>query len=140
MTDFKLIVTIVNSGFSTQVMDAAREAGATGGTIIYSSGAGAHEAEKLFGIAVSPEKETVLILSPASGAENIMRSVIKKTGLNTLGAGLCFALNVDSVFGVAYGINGGGRDDSAADAENGAGDADADGAREGDAEKEVQND
>ena len=28
MTDFKLIVTIVNSGFSTQVMDAAREAGA----------------------------------------------------------------------------------------------------------------
>ena len=138
MTDFKLIVTIVNSGFSTQVMDAAREAGATGGTIIYSSGAGAHEAEKLFGIAVSPEKETVLILSPASGAENIMRSVIKKAGLNTLGAGLCFALNVDSVLGVAYGINGGGNDDSAADAENAAGDAD--GAREGDAEKEVQND
>ena len=140
MTDFKLIVTIVNSGFSTQVMDAAREAGATGGTIIYSSGAGAHEAEKMFGIAVSPEKETVLILSPASGAENIMRSVIKKTGLNTLGAGLCFALNVDSVFGVAYGINGGGSDDSAADAENAAGDADADGAREEDAGKEVQND
>ena len=138
MTDFKLIVTIVNSGFSTQVMDAAREAGATGGTIIYSSGAGAHEAEKMFGIAVSPEKETVLILSPASGAENIMRSVIKKAGLNTLGAGLCFALNVDSVLGVAYGINGGGNDDSAADAENAAGDAD--GAREGDAEKEEQND
>ena len=138
MTDFKLIVTIVNSGFSTQVMDAAREAGATGGTIIYSSGAGAHEAEKLFGIAVSPEKETVLILSPASGAENIMRSVIKKAGLNTLGAGLCFALNVDSVLGVAYGINGGGNGDSAADAENAAGDADADG--EGDAEEEVQND
>ena len=138
MTDFKLIVTIVNSGFSTQVMDAAREAGATGGTIIYSSGAGAHEAEKLFGIAVSPEKETVLILSPASGAENIMRSVIKKTGLNTLGAGLCFALNVDSVLGVAYGINGGGNGDSAADAENAADDADADG--EGVAGKEVQND
>lgn len=103
--NFKLIITIVNSGFSTLVMDAAREAGATGGTIIHSSGAGAHEAEKLFGIAVSPEKETVLILTPERGAENIMKAIIKKAGLNTLGAGLCFALNVDSVMGVAFGIN-----------------------------------
>ena len=103
--NFKLIITIVNSGFSTLVMDAAREAGATGGTIIHSSGAGAHEAEKLFGIAVSPEKETVLILTPERGAESIMKSIIKKAGLNTLGAGLCFALNVDSVMGVAFGIN-----------------------------------
>lgn len=103
--NFKLIITIVNSGFSTLVMDAAREAGATGGTIIHSSGAGAHEAEKLFGIAVSPEKETVLILTPERGAESIMKSIIKKAGLKTLGAGLCFALNVDSVMGVAFGIN-----------------------------------
>ena len=56
---YKLIVTIVNSGYSTTVMDAAREAGATGGTVIHSSGAGAHKAEKLFGIAVSPEKEEI---------------------------------------------------------------------------------
>lgn len=103
---YKLIVTIVNSGYSTTVMDAAREAGATGGTVIHSSGAGAHEAEKLFGIAVSPEKETILILSAESDAENIMRAIIKKAGLNTLGAGLVFALNVDNVMGVAFGING----------------------------------
>lgn len=102
---FKLIITIVNSGFSTRVMDAAREAGATGGTIIYSSGAGAHEAEKLFGIAVSPEKETVMILSTEERADRIMKSIIARAGLNTLGAGLCFALDVDSVMGVALGIN-----------------------------------
>lgn len=116
--NFKLIITIVNSGFSTLVMDAAREAGATGGTIIHSSGAGAHEAEKLFGIAVSPEKETVLILTPERSAESIMKSIIKKAGLNTLGAGLCFALNVDSVMGVAFGINESG--DGGAPTETGA--------------------
>jgi len=102
---YKLIVTIVNSGYSTTVMDAAREAGATGGTVIHSSGAGAHEAEKLFGIAVSPEKETILILSAESDTENIMRAIIKKAGLNTLGAGLVFSLNADNVMGVAFGIN-----------------------------------
>ena len=113
--NFKLIITIVNSGFSTLVMDAAREAGATGGTIIHSSGAGAHEAEKLFGIAVSPQNETVLILTPERGAESIMKSIIKKAGLNTLGAGLCFALNVDSVMGVAFGINESGEKSDAKD-------------------------
>lgn len=105
--EYKLIVCIVNRGFETTVMDAARGAGATGGTLISARGAGAHEAEKLFGIAVQPEKEMVMILSAAEKSSDIMKSVIAKTGLNTLGAGICFSLPVDDVMGVALGINGG---------------------------------
>lgn len=103
--NYKLIVTIVNKGFSTAVMDAARSAGATGGTIINARGAGAHEAEKLFGIAVQPEKETVLIIVDGNSCADIMKSVIEKAGLNTLGAGICFSVPVDDVLGVALGIN-----------------------------------
>ncbi len=103
--NYKLIVTIVNRGFETVVMDAAREAGATGGTLVNARGAGAHEAEKLFGIAVSPEKEIVLVLSSETLCEPIMKSVIAKAGLNTLGAGICFSVPVDDVLGVALGIN-----------------------------------
>ena len=58
---YRLIVGIVNRGFETAAMDAARSAGATGGTLINARGAGAREAEKAFGIAVQPEKEIVLI-------------------------------------------------------------------------------
>lgn len=103
--NYKLIVTIVNKGFSTAVMDAARSAGATGGTIINARGAGAHEAEKLFGIAVQPEKEAVLIIVDGNSCADIMKSVIAKAGLNMLGAGICFSVPVDDVLGVALGIN-----------------------------------
>ena len=68
--DYELIVTIVNRGFNDVVMDAARQVGARGGTIINARGAGAHEAEKLFGIPIQPEKEIVLILVRHNGKRN----------------------------------------------------------------------
>ena len=59
---FDLIVTIVNRGFADEVMNAARAAGAHGGTILWARGSGVHETEKFFGISIQPEKELVLIL------------------------------------------------------------------------------
>lgn len=102
---YRLIVCIVNRGFETAAMDAARSAGATGGTLINARGAGAREAEKAFGITVSPEKEVVLILAPEDKCPDIMRAVVEKAGLNTAGAGICFTLPVDSVLGVTMGID-----------------------------------
>ena len=57
---FELIVAIVNRGFSDLVMDAARKAGASGGTILHGRGTGVHEAAQFFGVAIQPEKELVL--------------------------------------------------------------------------------
>ena len=96
---YRLIVGIVNRGFETAAMDAARSAGATGGTLINARGAEA------FGIAVQPEKEILLILSPEEKCADIMRAVVEKAGLNTAGAGICFTLPVDSVLGVTMGID-----------------------------------
>ena len=101
---YRLIVSIVNRGFETAAMDAARSAGATGGTLLNARGAGAREAEKAFGIEGQPEKEIVLILSPEDKCPDIMRAVVEKAGLNTPGAGICFTLPVDSVLGVTMGI------------------------------------
>ena len=41
----ELIICIVNSGFSETVMDAARELGARGGTVIHGRGTAAKDAE-----------------------------------------------------------------------------------------------
>ena len=101
---YRLIIGIVNRGFETVAVDAAREAGATGGTLVNAKGAGAREAEKAFGIAVQPEKELVLILSDKEKCPDIMRAIVNKVGLNTPGAGICFTLPVDSVLGVTMGI------------------------------------
>lgn len=102
---YKLITIIVNRGFETAAMDAARLAGATGGTFLNARGAGAREAEKAFGIAIQPEKEILLVLSPKEKCDDIMRAVVKKTGLTTPGSGICFTLPVSEVLGVTMGID-----------------------------------
>ena len=55
-----LILTIVERGYADDVMDAAKAAGARGGTILHARGTGSKEAEKFFGIIVQPEKELIL--------------------------------------------------------------------------------
>ncbi len=97
----QLILCIVNTGYSEAVMDAAKAAGARGGTILKARGTGNKEAEKFFKITVQPEKEMVLILVPADIKEAVMHALYKNVGLNTPGQGIAFALPVDNVVGLA---------------------------------------
>ena len=60
--EHEVIICIVNAGFSDAVMDAAREFGARGGTVLRARGTASMEAETLFGITVQPEKEMVMKL------------------------------------------------------------------------------
>jgi nitrogen regulatory protein P-II 1 len=60
--EFDLIMTIVNRGYADQVVDAARSAGAHGGTVFYARGTGVQEVEKFFAISIHPEKEVVINL------------------------------------------------------------------------------
>ncbi len=105
MNQYELIITIVNKGFTSVVMDAARKVGARGGTILNAKGSGNHEAEKMFGLVIRPEKELVLILASREDRNPIMQAIIKDAGLNSLGMGICFSMPVDEVMGVALGIN-----------------------------------
>ncbi|MBQ7873617.1 MAG: P-II family nitrogen regulator [Oscillospiraceae bacterium] len=99
---FSLIVTIVNRGYSEEVMDAARDAGAKGGTILYAHGAGLHEAETFFGISIHPEKELVLVLAANDIRPVIMQSIVKRVGMTSEGAGITFSLPVTNVAGIAH--------------------------------------
>ena len=48
----EVILCIVNNGFSEAVMDAARAAGAQGGTVIHARGTANKEAEQFFNISI----------------------------------------------------------------------------------------
>ena len=102
MKSFKheMIMCIVNSGFSEAVMDAAREFGARGGTVIRGRGTANVEAEKLYGIAIQPDKEIVLILVDTAIKNDILHAVYKAAGLNTPGQGIAFAVPVEDVVGI----------------------------------------
>jgi nitrogen regulatory protein PII len=94
-----LIVTIVDKGYNNAVMDAARDAGAGGGTVVRAKGTGAGIA-KFFGVSISEEKEMVYIVSARENRDAIMKAIIEKTGGKTKAHGIVFSLPVDSVLGI----------------------------------------
>ena len=90
----ELIVCIVNAGFSQNVMEAARAAGAQGGTVIRARGSANPEAEEFFSIHVQPDKEVLLILVPKSIKDDVLKAVFKDCGLADEARGIAFSLPV----------------------------------------------
>ncbi len=99
---YDLILAIVNHGFADDVMDAARPAGARGGTVLHARGAGTKEAEHFFGITIQPEKDMVMILTERETKRAIMEAICKGVGLSTEGQGVVFSLPVDEATGVVH--------------------------------------
>ena len=61
----ELIMVIMNEGYSDTVMDAARSAGAGGGTVLHAKGTGRARAQKFFGVSLADEKDVVYIVAHA---------------------------------------------------------------------------
>jgi len=97
---YEAIFTIVDKGLSDEVIEAARGAGATGGTVIHGRGAGIHEKEKLFNIEIEPEKDIVLILANESIVDNIVNAISKKLNIDKPGAGILFVMDVSRTSGL----------------------------------------
>ena len=92
---FKLVLVIVNAGFCDDVMSAAREVGAKGGTIINARGTARQEAESLFNIAVQKDKEVVFIVAAENIVDKLLHNIYQKVGLSTPGQGIALTLDVD---------------------------------------------
>lgn len=99
---FDLIITIVNRGDSSDVIDASREAGAEGGTIMNGRGSGIHETAKLFGIPIEPEKEIVLTLIDKNKTEQVLKAISDKVNINKPGQGIAFVLEVEKAAGISH--------------------------------------
>lgn len=99
----EVIFCIVNAGFSSVVMDAARQSGAQGGTVIRARGTANKEAESYFNITIQPDKEIVMILVPAAIKDGVLHAIYRNVGLNTAGQGIAFSVPVDQVVGLSDG-------------------------------------
>ena len=99
---YDLIMAVVNQGYSDELMNTAREAGASGGTAIHARGHAHEVAVKFFGISVQDEKELILILVSREKKLSIMRAVSEAHGLNSKANGIVFSMPVDSVMGTSF--------------------------------------
>lgn len=94
-----LIVAVANEGRTDTVMNAARAAGAAGGTVIHGKGTASEEAAHFFNIYIASEKEMIFIVSKKEQKIQIMRSVLEKAGPDTEAGAVLFSLPVTSVEG-----------------------------------------
>ncbi len=96
----ELIVVIANRGHTDQVMDAARSAGAAGGTTIHAKGTGTELARKFLGVSLAAEKEIVFILAKEAARKPIMKAVMTQAGMHTKAQAVTFSLPVTDLAGL----------------------------------------
>ena len=96
----ELLVVITNQGHTDMVMDAARAAGATGGTAVHAKGTGTELAKKFFGVSIAAEKELIFILTLEETRVPIMKAIMAQAGMQTEAQSLVFSLPVSDIAGL----------------------------------------
>lgn len=99
-TKYELLVVIANQGYTNQVMDAAREENARGGTVIHAKGTGMERAEQFLGVTLAKEKEMVFIVVRREEKNRIMKAIMEKAGLQSKAQAVAFSLPVTSTAGM----------------------------------------
>ena len=98
--EHELIIVILNEGYSDFVMDAARAAGAGGGTVLHAKGTGGTRGEKFFSVSLADEKDMIYIIAHRDEKAAIMRSINEQAGPGSRAGAICFSLPISSVAGL----------------------------------------
>jgi len=99
-TSHELIVVIAEQGYTNLIMDAARGAGAYGGTVIHAKGTGKEAAEKFMGVSLALEKEIIYIVTKTEQKNAIMSAIMKEAGLDSKAKAVTFSLPVTDTAGL----------------------------------------
>ncbi len=99
-TERELIVVIADQGNIELIMDAAREAGAYGGTVIHARGTGMEQAEKFMGVCLAAEKEMIFIVTKKEQKNSIMKAIMEKAGMESRAKSIVFSLPVTDTAGL----------------------------------------
>ncbi|MDJ0654560.1 MAG: P-II family nitrogen regulator [Xanthomonadales bacterium] len=103
---FKLIIAFVDDTKTEDIMNAAREAGATGATVVTNArGEGVEEKKSFFGLTLSSQRDIVLLIVE----EHLSRHILEHIGEvgefdATPGTGIAVVLDVEDAVGVAHQI------------------------------------
>ena len=101
---FKLIVAFVEDTKTDAIMDAAREAGATGCTVINNArGEGIKENKTFFGLTLASQRDVVLLL----GEQHLARDILEHIGTvgefdAKPGTGIAVIVDVEDAVGVMH--------------------------------------
>lgn len=100
MNNTELIVVICENGHTDLIMDAAREAGARGGTVTHAKGTGSQYTAKFLGLSIAEEKEIIYIVSTTDQKQPIMKAIMAKAGGASEAHAVVFSLPVSDTAGL----------------------------------------
>ncbi len=101
---FKLLVALVDDHLTGTVTQAARDAGATGCTVLTNArGEGLEKKKTFLGLTLETQRDVVLLLVEEHRARHILETV-GKTGEfdSSPGTGIAFQVDVEDAVGVAH--------------------------------------
>ncbi|MBQ3135270.1 MAG: P-II family nitrogen regulator [Oscillospiraceae bacterium] len=98
---YELVVALTNRGYTDLIMEAARQVGAPGGTVLNTRGLGTEEVEQFLGISIQAEKELVFLVVPSEKRQDIMQAIVQEAGLKTPAKGIVLSLPVSHAIGLA---------------------------------------
>ena len=98
---FKLIIALVEDTTTDAVMDAAREAGATGATVInHARGEGLNRSKTFFGLTLETQRDMLLFLVEEHMSRSILETIAKVGQFDDKpGTGIAFQIDVEDAVG-----------------------------------------
>lgn len=103
---FKLIISFVDDSKTEKVVDAAREAGATGATVITGArGEGLEKSKTFFGLSLETQRDVALFLVEEHLSRHILETICKVGEFDKApGTGIAFQIDVEDAVGVEHQI------------------------------------
>ena len=101
---FKMIIVFVEGDKTDAVMDAAREAGATGATVIHNArGEGLKVSKTFFGLSLESQRDVILFLVEEHLSRQILEEINRAGQLDAEpGTGIAFQVDVEDAVGIVH--------------------------------------
>lgn len=101
---FKLLIALVDDSKTNAVMEAAREAGATGATVISNArGEGIEKKKTFLGLSLETQRDVLLFLVEKHLARKILETICSVGEFESdPGAGIAFQIDVEDAVGVLH--------------------------------------
>ena len=90
---FDVVAVVMERGYTNVAMDAARKAGARGGTVI--------SVKRFFGIEIQAEKEIVFLVVRSNEKQQVMTALMQAVGMKTRSHGIVLSMPLSAAIGLA---------------------------------------
>ena len=103
---FKLIIILIEDSKTDVVLEAAREAGATGSTVINQArGEGVSKSKTFFGLNLEIQRDMILLLVEEHLSRSILETIAEVGEFDDKpGTGIAFQIDVEDAIGVSHQI------------------------------------